>query len=239
MAVPTEYLTQIRKLVAEDRLEQALHRLQHLLKESSHMDTLLIQSARYSALRTHIQRGTLETEKVAVERNRLIASVLDLLNELESRIDNEPDLQEDLERAAKNYRDIHIGGNVTAGGNVAIGNITTINQPESVVSRRLQFLLFVLVPVLALGGAYLAYQYFTSRQPITLKVRLDNRTLNANLPDPEGMLSFTYCDKTEVKSNAGLAELTFEGITPACADGPLRFRYQAPGFLLTDTMLHW
>lgn len=118
------------------------------------------------------------------------------------------------------------------------GNITSQDKDpaESVTSRWLRIILFIMVPFLAIGGTYLWYQNQVLQQPFNLKVLLDNQTPSEFLPEPEGTVSLTYGSKTENLPVTGRSVM-FENIPPRHKKEPLTLRFEAEGFETIDTSL--
>ncbi|MEL6676998.1 MAG: CHAT domain-containing protein [Bacteroidota bacterium] len=131
----------------------------------------------------------------------------------------------------KESKNVLVGSTIQAGGDVVIGDRI---ETESQTSKRIRLLLFVLVPLLAMGGAYLWYQNQVLQQDFTLKVMLENRTPSRFLGDPTGTLSLTYGDKTEQQTwrEGGVY---FEGIPAQYKEEQVRLRYEGPGFDKIDS----
>ena len=141
------------------------------------------------------------------------------------------------EKAVTNYLNVKnavISSTITAGGNVVIGD-RTINT-ESATSRRLRLFLYLFVPLLAIAAAILWYHYEQMQQPLSLKVRVENRTPNPELPEPVSTLSLAYGPKTETKERI-TTDALFEGIPPNFRGQNVRIRFSAGGFFPLDTTL--
>ena len=131
-----------------------------------------------------------------------------------------------------NNKNTVVGTTISAGGNVQIGDNTTIT--ESKTSRNLRLLLFGLVPILVIGATYFWYQYQVMQQPLQVKVLIENTTPNQELPAPKGKLILTYEGKKETKNDVSQSML-FEGIPAHLRKKTLQVQYQAKGFVTIDT----
>jgi hypothetical protein len=160
--------------------------------------------------------------------------LLDLLRKIEGQSEK-PILKTEMERAISivNSKNVVAGSTISAGGNIEIGDRTI--HTESETSRRLRVFLYFFVPVLAIGGAFFWFQFQKMKTPLALKVRIENRTPNPELPEPKSNLSLTYGQKTE--SQTGLSEeALFEGIPANFRGERLRLQFSAPGFVPIDTV---
>jgi hypothetical protein len=232
------YLQQIRKLVSEDRLSEALLLLRQLLNKGKELDIAILQTGRFAALETQIMSGTISEESSILEQNRLRSNLLSLVNRLEERQSSDSSLNKVITATEAAYqKNVLNNSSINAGGDVHVGDV---HNSESQSSKWLKIFTYILVPVLALGGAYLVILYFQNSQPVNLKVRIDNLTPSPNLPDPKGTIKLTFgaCDNTLVLENKK-DEVLFEGQPRSCFDEPLRLQYVAPGFYPVDTMVTW
>ena len=232
------YLEQVRTLVAQDELSEALLLLRQLLEKGKELDIAILQAGRFAALETRIMSGTISYEISTLERNKLRANLISLVNRLEERQSGDSKLAKAIAATEATYqKNVLNNSTVNAGGDVHIGDI--LNE-ESPFSKWLKIFTYVLVPVLALGGAYLAIIYFQNRQPVNLKVRIENRTPSPHLPDPRGNVKLTFgaCDNTVTLDNEN-GEVLFEGQPRTCFDEPLRLRYAAEDFYPVDTLIVW
>ena len=149
-----------------------------------------------------------------------------------------PEIQKELADAISviNSKNVIIGHQISAGGNVEIGAQTI--QTESETSKKLRLFLFLLVPFLAIGGAFLWYQYQEMKRPLNLKILIENTTSNPFLSEPEGRLILTYGGNPVEKENIK-TEVLFEGIPANYKDDLLRLQYSAPGFEPIDTTFEY
>lgn len=234
------FLAEIRNLIANDELSAALQQLRDLLYNSPKLDEAIVQSARFQNIRKQIRVGTVSHAEANLTQNQIRAELLELLREIENSVGvtgSQPDtkaLREEMERAISiiNSKNVVIGSTISAGGDVQIGDRTI--HTESAASRRLRVFLYFLVPVLAIAGAFIWYRLQEMQRPLSLKVRVENRTPNPELPEPSGKLSLTYGSKTEPKEGL-LGEALFEGIPANFKGKDLRLRFEAKGFVSVDT----
>lgn len=234
------FLSDIRNLIANDDLPAALEQLRGLLENSPKLDEAILQSARFKDIRRQIRLGMVSNAEASLTQNQIRAGLLDLLREIEDSVrvtGSHPDtsaLRSEIERAISivGSKNVVVGSTISAGGNVHIGD-QTINT-ESATSRRLRVFLYFLVPVLAIGAAFLWYRFQEMKRPLSLKVRVENRTPNPELPEPSGKLTLTYGSKTEPKEGVA-GEALFEGIPANFKSENLRLQFLAEGFVPVDT----
>lgn len=233
---PQQFIPHIRNLIAKNDLSTALAQLRLLLANSPQLDEAILQTARFQDIRRQIRLGMVSHTEATLTKNQIRAGLIDFLREMEEQ-EKVPAIKEEMAQAVSivNSKNVLIGSTISAGGNVVIGDTT---HTESKTSRRLRVLLFVVVPLLAIAGAYFWYQYQEMRRPLSLKVRIENQTPNAELPGPSGTLSLTYGQKTEAQSEVG-DEAFFEGIPAVIAKEaePVRLTYEPIGFVPVDTTL--
>ena len=84
----TAFIEQIRDLLAQDRLQEALRQLNELLEGSPKLKQAIIQSRRYESIENSIHAGVVSFENANMEKNKIALSILNLLDELEG---NTPD----------------------------------------------------------------------------------------------------------------------------------------------------
>lgn len=128
---------------------------------------------------------------------------------------------------------IHVGDNISI-GQIGDRNQTIINNQESKPSFYLRLFLLIFVPLLALGFAYLYYQYQILQKPLNLSVKVKNLTPNPKLADPQGTLTLNYGDKSETQE-MGKTETIFKGIPPSFWKKKVQLSFKAEGFVSKDT----
>jgi len=243
----TQFLQQIRDLIARDDLADALQQLRLLLDSSPKLDEAILQSARFQDIRKQIRLGTVSNTESNLTQNQIRAGLLDLLREIEEGIKGTRSqdidrvtsshpvniLREEMEHAISivNSKNVLVGSSITAGGNVEIGDRTI--HTESPTSRRLRLFLFVFVPLLAIGAALLWQRLQKMKTPLLITVALDNRTPNRELPFEGGTVTLQYGDKSETL--AIQKEADFKGIPANFSDEPILLRFEANGFFTVDT----
>lgn len=79
-------MNEIRKLIAQNQVPEALDRLRQLVEHSPKLDKAILQSARFHAIRQQIDLGLVSREDGNVEHNQIRLGLLNLLNEIESAV---------------------------------------------------------------------------------------------------------------------------------------------------------
>ncbi len=100
METSSTFIAAIRKLIAKDDLKQALLQLKTFFEHSSKLDEVILQSARFEAIRKHIRQGTVNTKNKNVELDQIRTGMLDLLRSVEEEAE-QPDLGEEVKKTAK------------------------------------------------------------------------------------------------------------------------------------------
>lgn len=227
------YVDSIRKLIGQDRLDDAIAQLGALLENSPQLDEAILQSARLHDIRRNIRRGTISQEEVNLTHNQIRLGLMELLREIETQR-KKPAMTAELERAVSiiNSKNVVFGSTITA-TNITIGDTTTIT--ESTTSLRLRFFLLFFVPVLALALAFAWYRVEKLQTPLWLTVAVDNRTPNPELPFEGGSVTLQYGEKSETLPIR--TEVDFKNI-PASFDGELmKLRFETAGFRMIDTTI--
>lgn len=229
-----QFIKQIRELIARDDLEIALEQLRILLENSPKLDEAIVQIARFQNIRKQIHLGLVSHAEANLTQNQIRVGLLDLVREIEEQ-GAKSAMRKEIERAISivNSKNVVFGSAISAGGDVQIGDRTI--HTESATSRRLRVFLYFLVPVLAIGVAFIWYRYQEMLRPPSLKVRVENRTPSPELPEPSGKLTLTYGSKTESKEGV-TGEALFEGIPANFKGENLRLRFEAEGFVNVDTV---
>lgn len=130
-------------------------------------------------------------------------------------------------------RNVLVDSPFIAEGDVQIGDQI---QTESTLSRQIRLFLFVLVPLLAIGGAYLWYRTQVLQQPFDQRFELVYEHPSPHLAGPEGRLFLTYGNKTEDQSIINL-QAQFDDLPSSHKGRELALRYEAEGFETIDTSL--
>jgi hypothetical protein len=97
---PSEYIENIKSLIARDNLNEALLQLQNLLKESPLLDEVIHQTARFSNIRKQVRMGEVEKEVADVTQNQIRMGILELLAEVLVQTEQHPDIKKEVEKAA-------------------------------------------------------------------------------------------------------------------------------------------
>lgn len=235
------FIQQVRDLVGKNELNNALGLLRSILEHSPKLDEAIHQSARFQAIRKQIRLGVVSHAEATLTENQIRVALLDLLSEIEettkenSIYTNSASLCSELEKAISiiNSKNVIIGSNISAGGNVNIGDQTI--HTESKTSQRLRLLLYIFVPILAIGGAYFWFQYEKMQTPLALTVSVNNLTPNPELPFEGGTVRLQYGDKTDTQSIQ--TEANFKGIPANFRGEAINLHLEANGFVSIDTVV--
>jgi hypothetical protein len=232
------YITQLRQLISKDKLPKAFQQLQELLDGTPLLKKALLQNARFNELTHQIHLGTISYDNADVTKNQIRASLLDIISAIENPNQYTPEIQKEIEQAVvhiSNSKNV-VTGNISAGGNVTIGDQTI--HTESDTSKRLRIWLFLLVPALAIGGTYLWYQNKINQQPLNFKVLIENHTPVKELAKPVGTLTLFYGGEPHPITNISTSDRTrFDNIPATFKNDDFRIKYQAAGFITIDTPL--
>lgn len=99
----------------------AIDEMNKILKGSSKLDELVVQSARYNDLMKQIRLGFLSNEEIDRNKNRLRYALIDMLREVEMAIEDNPKLRHEVEQPlSAKHRTININqSHFGSGDNVA------------------------------------------------------------------------------------------------------------------------
>jgi len=119
-----------RELIAADKITKVLQELREVLAKSNRLDEILQQSGRYAALRKSIRLGIVSQEDQTVTENKIRLALLELLTDMESWEQTDPAVGRELGliTVSGSAEQSILGSEVAVGGNMQIGNNTTINQ---------------------------------------------------------------------------------------------------------------
>lgn len=233
-----KFVAAIRELIADGEIHEALIQLRTLLEHSPKLDEVLLQSARHRTVLKEVRRGVISYENESLTKNQITAGLLSLLSEVEEQA-AKPAIQEEMQQAISiiNGKNILIGSTITSGGgNVHIGDHTV--HTESDGSKRLRQFLFLLVPILAIGGAYLWFQYQEMQRPLQLSVVVENQSPSNELAGPSGTMTLTYGGEPVVVEN--VTDKAFFNQIPANFRSDIfRLQYAADGFVNVDTAFNY
>lgn len=79
---------EITDLLEKDQIKEALDLLPKYLKKTADLNSAILQSAIYNRLNSAITRNTIDWEKAGVIKNRIIISILNILNVSDNRTAN-------------------------------------------------------------------------------------------------------------------------------------------------------
>ena len=119
------YKNEIRNLIASDNLSAAIEKLKLLTQNSPALnEKIIIQSARHQHIKKEIISGVNPVESANLNKNQIRLALLDLISEIEELIQQNPKIKKELDRAISNIesKNVIVDGNISAGGNVQIGD---------------------------------------------------------------------------------------------------------------------
>ncbi len=136
------YIKNIRNLIAQDELNEALKQLRVLLEKSPQLDEAILQSARFHDIRRQIRLGIVNYTEANLTQNQIRAGLLDLLSEIEDRTaenstrTDAPALHQEMERAISvaNSENVVIDSTINAGGDVNIGGKIVNQNAEKITN---------------------------------------------------------------------------------------------------------
>lgn len=123
----------IRDLIAHNDLPAALQQLRVLLENSPLLDEAILQMARFEDIRKQIQLGMLSDKEANFTKDQIREDLLDLLKVVETEA-KKPAVKAEMDAAVSvmNSKNVVIGSTISAGGNVHIGDKTTIQNAEKI-----------------------------------------------------------------------------------------------------------
>ncbi len=93
----------------------------------------------------------------------------------------------------------------------------------------------IILPVLAISVAYLAYRYWQNQQPFIFTVKVENTSINKELPFENPEISFTYHDKTETMKATD--EAIFKNLPSSLRGDSARIKVVCHGFQTLDSSI--
>ena len=128
----TQILEHLGKLIAGDKLKEAIKKMSDLLKGSPLANELIVQSARYSDVMRQIRLGVIEYENANITKNQIRLALVEMTGLIEEAATSQSALDEEVSTAAdlikiSNSKNVNTG-NISAGDNVIIGDQNNINQ---------------------------------------------------------------------------------------------------------------
>lgn len=251
MSANQTFHEKIRQLIASDEINEAIQLLQQLLKNSPKLNEAILQSSRLSDISRQIRLGMVDDNQANITKNKIRSGILELLEEIEAQETALPAVQGEVAQFAA----IHISrknivtGNVSAGGNIIIGDTQTtidrqvnigggtyieqqtVNRSEDTRSRYIKYALFGF----ALPGLFLflLYWYFVLSRPFNLSVSVLEAHPVPGLPFKEGSVTLRFGDKTE--NLPIVTETIFKQIPASQKNETARLTFEAPGYQTIDT----
>ena len=224
----------LRQLIAQNDLKAVILELSRIFQKSPKLDEVIQQSARYNKVKAQIRAGVVDYQQANLTENQIRVALIELISELEESNKIET-INTELNRYANSISGKNIvTGNISAGGNVSIGDQVT-HQHESKTSRNLKIFLYVLVPLLAITLAVFFYQYQMNKKPLTYTIHLEDQTSNPHLPFEKGEVFLRYEGEERKKSID--QELIFTGIPGKLRGQKIELSFEAVGFYKIDTLI--
>jgi hypothetical protein len=115
-------ISQIRELIADNRIKEALSQAKPLFKDTSFFSQFLLLSSKYHDANQALRLDMLSFEQASIEKSKVIQGFLETLSELESAIAKEaPHEAEASEQKAPKNED-KASNTVSGDGNIVISN---------------------------------------------------------------------------------------------------------------------
>jgi len=77
-------LKTLKRLIAEGKLKEAMEMLQDRIDDNTHLNYLIIQSARYHEIERAINMNVVNWDNANIEKSQITKSVLELIDEIEA-----------------------------------------------------------------------------------------------------------------------------------------------------------
>ena len=92
------YSAYIANLITTNKLGKALKSLRKMLKNSPHLNEIIVHSARYNELKEKIRLGVIDAEDESISKSKLMLAVLELVDEFEGVYeDNDDTVKNEME----------------------------------------------------------------------------------------------------------------------------------------------
>jgi tetratricopeptide (TPR) repeat protein len=128
--MPTqEKYAQWRSLIAQDKIYEVIKDLNVTLSKSPHLDSVIIQSGRYAALRGRIIEGTLSYENEVLTENQIRKGLVSLIKSIEEWAETDSEVKREIAevKIGRDATNTAINSPIsTGGGNVQFGHNTYI-----------------------------------------------------------------------------------------------------------------
>jgi hypothetical protein len=231
-----EFFREIRQKVANDQLEETVGHLRTFLENSPSLGELRTQSNRFDTMIAKIRQKDLDFDQTSRARNELRQNLLDFIKDLELKT-HTTQIHAELQEATSitTSKNVVVDSTIHA-NDVHIGDVKTYS--ESKQSKRLRLFLFVFVPLIVVISSILYYQLKVMSKPLNMKVLLENKTPNDNLPDQSGSLTIIYGGE-EHKKQSVTNDAIFENIPSNFKDEEFQLKYEAEGFVPIDTSFNY
>ncbi|MEO1261442.1 MAG: NB-ARC domain-containing protein, partial [Bacteroidota bacterium] len=116
------YFKNIRQLIGDGQMEEAIRQLKVLLANSPKLNEALLHSGRWNDVLQQIRKGTVTHEDANVTKNQIREALLQFIQEIENQ-QQEPTLRQELSNAISIAQSKNVSrGSIKAGGHVRIGD---------------------------------------------------------------------------------------------------------------------
>ena len=117
----------IRELIAEDKLNQAITLLKNLLENSPELDEVILQAARLQSIRKQVRTGQVNFEDGTVTHNQIRAGLIELVGEIAIQEKKNEVIQKEIaEVNIQHSKNILQNNKVKVGGDFTVGDTTNI-----------------------------------------------------------------------------------------------------------------
>jgi len=106
-----QYIDQVRALISNNKIREAIAEMQQLLKGSPAFDEIILQSSRYNDVMKSIRMGKVSHEVNSVELRQIDYALVDMLRELEDNYKTNSALQLEVNDFWKKEETTTEGGN--------------------------------------------------------------------------------------------------------------------------------
>ena len=139
MKANKNYFDQIRGLISEGKVDEAVKELNQLFRHTPEWNKVIQQSFRWKDLAGQIRDGLVSYDNAVATKNQIVQSLLALISELETSFSKQSgtSLAEEIKKAislcVKDSENVVANSDITAAGNVHIGKKeTTIIQEQHI-----------------------------------------------------------------------------------------------------------
>ncbi len=127
----SQFFGHIRDLIAHNELKPAMESMRVFLENSPQLDEVILQTARFNAVREQIRHGVIDFSEADKTQNQIRTGLIELLREIETQ-GAKPARRAEMANAVSIACEIVLNATqISAGGNVHIGNIIYNTPPPA------------------------------------------------------------------------------------------------------------